>query len=214
MGVIICAINCDQYILIQLFGYLYYFSLLFIIFHYFTLVHIRLWHCFMMVEYMFHLNICVVVFLWGPQTIWFVILHLGNTTHKIGGGVCVTQWDWGHLKSPFFTIYTFGFISSQTLNYISTNNSYILSLFSIEFPALVFGISAVFHVIHHCTVVETLIFIFLRYMFDPFTCSSNHPYVWVICFATTHWGVTYIGVICLYTVCCPLVSFSEARWLV
>ena len=59
-------------------------------------------------------------------------------------------------------------------------------MFSIEFPASVNGISAVFHVIHHCTVVGTLTFIFSRYMFDLFICSSNHPYVWVICFATTH----------------------------
>ena len=40
--------------------------------------------------------------------------------------------------------------------------------------ALVYGISAVFHAIHHCTDVGTLISVLLRYMFDPFTCTSNH----------------------------------------
>ena len=44
--------------------------------------------------------------------------------------------------------------------------------------------------IHHCTVVGALTFIFLRYMFDPFTCSSNHPLCvgWsVLCHHTLGW---------------------------
>ena len=54
-------------------------------------------------------------------------------------------------------------------------------MFPIEFPVPVNGISVVFHAIHHCTVVGTLIFVFSGYMFDLFTLSSNHLYVWVIC---------------------------------
>ena len=39
-------------------------------------------------------------------------------------------------------------------------------MFSVEFPASVSGSSAVFHAVHHCTVVGTTIIIFLWYMCD------------------------------------------------
>ena len=98
-----------------------YLSLFVIIFHYIIIVisllkvvHIQLWHCFMMVECIFHLNICVVVFLWGPQTVWFVILHLENTAHEIWGGMCDTV----KLISPLFTIYTFDFIVNNSSLYL------------------------------------------------------------------------------------------------
>ena len=185
--------------------HLHYFPFFFIISHYFFIiiiivisllkvVHMQLWHCFDTMK----LHILVLLlFLWGPQTVWFVILHLENTAHRIFGGYVWHRWNWGHLKSPIFTVYTFGFIVKNSslylpklLNYSCINNSHILSLFSIEFPASVNGISAVFHAIHHCTVVGTLTFIFLRYMFDPFTCSSNHPLCvgWsVLCHHTLGW---------------------------
>ena len=117
---------------------------------------------------------------------------LGSTDHLVcdtAFGKCSTQNFWGYVWHGKISITSFHHlhiwfyceqfisISSQTPYYSSTNNSYVLSLFSIEFPALVNGISAVFHMIHHCIVVGTLTFIFLRYVFDSFTCSSNHLYV-------------------------------------
>ena len=92
-----------------------------------------------------------------------------------------------------FSVNKFISMSFQTPNYFYLINSCILSLFSIEFPASVYGISAVFHVIHHCTVVGTLIFIFLRYMFDPFTCSSNHLYVLGDLYFHHTWGWSTLG---------------------
>ena len=45
-------------------------------------------------------------------------------------------------------------------------------MFPIEFPVLVNDVSIVFHAIHHCMVMGTLIFIFIGYMYDPFTCCQ------------------------------------------
>ena len=118
--------------------YLHYFSLLFIIFYYFPLFSLsslllsfccKKWYTFSCdtalmqwsVWFIFsHFDIwlyCVVSFLWGPQTVWFVILHLECSTQNFwGGGVSVTQWYLGCLKSPLFTRNTFDY---------NVNNSYL-----------------------------------------------------------------------------------------
>ena len=96
---------------------------------------------------------------------------------------CVTV----KLISPLFTVYTFGFIVNNSSLYLfkllikvlQLNHTFLM--FPIEFPVSVNGVSVVFHAIHHCIVVGTLIFVFSGYMFDLFTCSPNHLYVWVIC---------------------------------
>ena len=118
--------------------YLFNYLVIFIIFHYFPLFHIifhyfhyhftvksathsvvtLLWSSEMHIPFIhssFFIQILVLLvsFLWGPQTVWFVILHLECSTQNFGG-VCVTQWDWGHLMSPLFTSNTF---------YFSVNNS-------------------------------------------------------------------------------------------
>ena len=54
------------------------------------------------------------LFLWGPQTVWFVILQLENTAHKFGGGMC----DMVKLTPPLLTIYTFGFIVNNSFLYL------------------------------------------------------------------------------------------------
>ena len=88
MGEIMCATVINTYLFNCLFICIifYYFSLFFIIIIIISIVevvHIQLWHCFNTVKS----YICVVVvFLWGSQTIWFVILHSENTAHKIFGG--------------------------------------------------------------------------------------------------------------------------------
>ena len=107
-------------------SYLFNWYIICIIFHYYPLffiifiiiviilillqkvVHIWLWHCFDAVEVCFHSFIhliylcCVVSFLWGPQTVWFVILHLECSTQNFWG-VCVTRWYLGHLKITYYT---------------------------------------------------------------------------------------------------------------
>ena len=121
-----CNNMCDQLWSIHTYLIIWLFSLFSIIFHYFSLffiiiiiiivislfkvVHIQLWHCFDTVKS----YTCVVVFLWGPQTVWFVILHLGNTAHKFFGGYCDTV----KLISPILTIYTFGFIVNNSSLYL------------------------------------------------------------------------------------------------
>ena len=116
--------------------------LFFIIFHYFhyyhyfyhyhyyshfcckNVVHIQLWHCFRQwnvlsnyfIQYYFY---CVVSFLWGPQIIWFVILHLECSTQNVLG-VCVTWWSlggiWVIFRSPRVTYYT-GYMIGFNVNY-------------------------------------------------------------------------------------------------
>ena len=96
---------------------------------------------------------CVVSFLWGPQTVWFVILHLKCSTQNFSG-VCVTQsmfgWYLGHLESPItlgthlVLMWIFHIFICQTSNYSSLILSYISIAFSAESPASVYGISAVF----------------------------------------------------------------------
>ena len=74
----------------------------------------------------------VVSFLWGPQTIWFVILHLECSTQNFWG-VCVTRQTYGDLRvilgSPGVTYYT-----SYTFDF-NVNYSY-LYLFKIKYIVL------------------------------------------------------------------------------
>ena len=100
--------------------YLHYFSLfsiisiiiIIILILLWRVVHIQLWYCFDAAKCVFHILTlifdCVVSFLWGPQTVWFVILHLECSTQNFWG-VCVTWWYLGHLESPLFTGYMFDF---------------------------------------------------------------------------------------------------------
>ena len=101
------------------------------------------------------------------------------------------------------------------LLYISIIYLCILSLFSIEFPASVYGISAVFHVIHHCTVVGTLYFCFLKIHVWPIHLYHQIISVcWVIWHFPSHMGWHICGWSAFIKECCPLASFSEARWQV
>ena len=65
-------------------------------------------------------------------------------------------------------------------------------MFSIESLASVNGNSAVSHTNGHSTVAKSVTIIFLWYVCDQLTCSSNYPSVWVICLLITEgwptWG--------------------------
>ena len=80
----------------------------------------------------------------------------------------MTRWNWGHLLSPLFTVYTFDFIVNSSYQYplklfviIIQTLSMTLSMFSIEFLTSVNGNSAALNTVYHSTVVGTIIFGFL-----------------------------------------------------
>ena len=72
-------------------------------------------------------------------------------------------------------------------------------MFSIESLASVNGNSAVSHTNGHSTVAKSVTIIFLWYVCDQLTCSSNHPPVWVICLLITKGWPTW-GDLLLYTI--------------
>ena len=184
----ICAINCGQIILIQLIFCFHIFHYFFHYFHYFyhhyhyshfaaksgTYLFMTLLCCSEMCSHSsisFNIS-CVVLFLflWGPQTIWFVILHLECSTQKFWG-VCVTQQHLGDIwvifRSPRITYYTgntFGFnvnishlYSVKPSNYSSLILSYILYCFSCRIPCIGLWYFCCIYMDYHCTDVGTLI---------------------------------------------------------
>ena len=88
-----------------------------------------------------------------PLGLWYCIWECSTQNFWV---VCVTQWNWGHLLSPLFTIYMFDFIVNSSYLYLLKLFVIIKqpykwqSMFSIEFPASVDGNSAVFDVVYHC----------------------------------------------------------------
>ena len=64
-------------------------------------------------------------------------------------------------------------------------------MFSIESLAYVNGNSAVSHANGHFTVAKSVTIIFLWYVCDQLTCSSNYPSVWVICLLITEGSPTW-----------------------
>ena len=103
-----------------LFSYIPLFFIIFIIFyhyHYYSQFAVKggthsvmtlLW-CSEVYFHLFHpiFLCCVVSFLWGPQTVWFVILHLECSTQNIGGMCNLVIF--GSPRVTYCTGKTFGF---------------------------------------------------------------------------------------------------------
>ena len=88
-------IMCKQLWSIQIYLIIY-FCVLFSLFFYFS------FHFIGVKWYTFNCDTSVVPFLWGSQTVRFVILHLECSTQNFGGeGVCVMWWNYCHLFSLF-----------------------------------------------------------------------------------------------------------------
>ena len=218
-------IMCNQLWSIHTYLIVCLFALFFIIFiiiiSLLKVVHIQLWHCFntWWNAYSTHILVLLLCSFGVHRLLWFVILHFENTAHKNFGGYV---WH-GEINTTSFPPFTHLVLQWIIHFYIFLNSLLYLYNQFICFKYIFDRIPCigqwyfwcVSHVIHHCTVVGIPnIYLSHDICLTYATCLSNHPYVWVICLATTHWGVTYIGVICFYKVCCPLVSISGARWLV
>ena len=87
-----------------------------------------------------------------------------------------------HLFSP----HTFDFIvNKSSLYHLKTLVKVIypyhtfLLCFS-RFPCIGQWCFCCIHAIHHCMVWGTLLLVLFRYIYDPFTVTQNHLYVWVI----------------------------------
>ena len=172
--------NCDQY----KFLYNFYFLCNFYCFSIFYLINVK-WYTFICetaFTYCKYLLCCCFYGVHRPLDLWYCIWKIHHT--KLLGGyvwhgeINITSF---HRLQIWFYCEQFISISFQNpkLKFYNLIHTFLIC-FQAEFPVLVNCVSVVFHTIHHCTVVGTLVLVFLGYMFDPFTCLQNHLYVWVI----------------------------------
>ena len=180
-----CNYMCNQlwsnytYLINLLFSYIPLFFIIFIIFIIIIIilillqkvVHICLWHCFIVVRCVFISFIqyyCIVLFhsFGVSQAIWFVILHFGMQHTKFWGA-CVTRWycGWylGHLESPITPVthlvlmWIFHIFILLNLKLKFFNLFIHFYCFSGRIPCIGLWYFCCIYMDYHCTGVGTLI---------------------------------------------------------